>query len=519
MPLLQTFSNSSVRGMRSASGGSTVTVTGGTATVSGLYTIRTFTASDTLTVTGGSIAADILVIAGGGGGGNGGANYCGGGGAGGLIQATAVPLTGTLPIVIGGGGGLNSQGSNTTFSTYTAVGGGTGANSYYATGGAGGSGGGGGPTNGAGGAATSGQGNIGGVASSANAGGSDSGAGGGGGAGGAGYDRQSPGGFRNSPGGAGEGLQLSITGTAQWYAAGGVGSGYYYGDRGNGIGGGTSGYNYPQFQNIQIDPNGSAATGSGGGGKGWAQGGGSGGSGVVIVKYLTPVAGGGSPAAPLAPITSGLILHLDAANASSYSGTGTTWTDLSGNNYHGTLLNGPTYSATNGGSIVFDGTDDYVSGTLPTTAISNVTLQGWVNIQPGRKGPFFRLGSNGVGYSIGQGTTYYTTTGQEVVMLFSGIRWISTGASWNTGWQMVTMILDGSGVPSAYKNDTLIGSYGGSNAGAPSGSYELARVIGDEPGGGGPWAGNAGTFWVYNRVLSGAEITQNFNTYKSRYGL
>jgi hypothetical protein len=268
--------------------GVSATVTGGTVTTSGAYTIRTFTANGTLSVTGGTLVADVLVVGGGGGGGNGGANYCGGGGAGGLIQGSSVSLSGSLPIVIGAGGGLNAAGSSTTFSSYTAVGGGQGASSYYATGGSGGSGGGGGPTNGAGGAATSGQGNVGGVASSANAGGSDSGAGGGGGAGGAGYDRSSPGGYRNSPGGGGEALQLSISGSAQYYAAGGVGAGYYYGDRVSNIGGGTSGYNYPQFQNIQIDANGSANTGSGGGGKGWAQGGGSGGSGIVIIRYLTP---------------------------------------------------------------------------------------------------------------------------------------------------------------------------------------------------------------------------------------
>lgn len=268
--------------------GVSAVVSGGTVTTSGAYTIHTFTASGTLSITGGTLTADVLVVAGGGGGGNGGANYCGGGGAGGLIQGTAVTLSGSLPIVIGAGGGLNSQGGGTTFSSYSAVGGGAGASSYYTAGGSGGSGGGGGPTNGGGGAATAGQGNVGGVASSANAGGSDSGAGGGGGAGGAGYDRTSPGGYRNGPGGGGEALQSSITGTAKFYAAGGYGAGYYHGARVSDIGGGTSGYNYPQFQNIQIDANGTANTGSGGGGKGWAQGGGSGGSGIVVIRYLTP---------------------------------------------------------------------------------------------------------------------------------------------------------------------------------------------------------------------------------------
>ncbi len=60
-------------------------------------------------------------------------------------------------------------------------------------------------------------------------------------------------------------------------------------------------------------------------------------------------------------ITNGLILELDAANRKSYPGSGTTWTDLSGNGNTGTLTNGPTFSSANGGSIVFDGVDDYVN--------------------------------------------------------------------------------------------------------------------------------------------------------------
>lgn len=60
-------------------------------------------------------------------------------------------------------------------------------------------------------------------------------------------------------------------------------------------------------------------------------------------------------------VSEGLVLYLDAANSKSYSGTGTTWTDLSGNSNNATLVNGPTYSSLNGGGIVLDATDDFIS--------------------------------------------------------------------------------------------------------------------------------------------------------------
>ena len=54
-------------------------------------------------------------------------------------------------------------------------------------------------------------------------------------------------------------------------------------------------------------------------------------------------------------ITSGLVLNLDASNSTSYSGTGTIWTDLSGSGNNGTIISGTTYSNINGGTMVFSG--------------------------------------------------------------------------------------------------------------------------------------------------------------------
>jgi hypothetical protein len=75
------------------------------------------------------------------------------------------------------------------------------------------------------------------------------------------------------------------------------------------------------------------------------------------------------------PIT--LDLYYDAALPESYPGTGTTWTDLSGNGYTGTLNNGPTFSSDNGGGIVFDGSNDGVSTTYTANTGNTFTLAFW----------------------------------------------------------------------------------------------------------------------------------------------
>jgi hypothetical protein len=78
-------------------------------------------------------------------------------------------------------------------------------------------------------------------------------------------------------------------------------------------------------------------------------------------------------------ITSGLVLNLDAGNTASYPGSGTVWTDLSGNGYNGTLTNGPIYSSSNGGTIVFDGTNDVASfGNILNIGLSSWTMSCWV---------------------------------------------------------------------------------------------------------------------------------------------
>ena len=68
-------------------------------------------------------------------------------------------------------------------------------------------------------------------------------------------------------------------------------------------------------------------------------------------------------------VTSGLILNLDAGDALSYPGSGTTWYDLSGSGYNATLVNGASYSSSNGGIIYLSG-DTNPSGASSSPHIS-----------------------------------------------------------------------------------------------------------------------------------------------------
>ena len=241
-----------------------------------------------------SYTVEYLVVAGGGGGG--GTYSGGGGGAGGLLTATGFTVTPNeaYTVTIGAGGATSSassqgnDGTNSVFSSLTAIGGGGGGTSSGSgIGRSGGSGGGaerggvpGGTPFPAAGAGTPGQGNDGGLGYDAVS--NCTSGGGGGGAGGKGEDSPRNASNQNNAGAGGIGLQLSISGAAVYYAGGGGGGN----DQGNtpaagGLGGGGAGY-----MRGSGGAAGTANTGGGGGGAGNGPQGAAGGSGIVILRYL-----------------------------------------------------------------------------------------------------------------------------------------------------------------------------------------------------------------------------------------
>ena len=106
-------------------------------------------------------------------------------------------------------------------------------------------------------------------------------------------------------------------------------------------------------------------------------------------------------------ITDGLVLNLDAGDTSSYPGTGTEWFDLTSNNNDGVLTNGASYVTDGGGSILFDGVNDFVDCGNDTSfdITQTLTLECWV--KKSTKGGYHHLiskfpGSN-CSYLLGTG--------------------------------------------------------------------------------------------------------------------
>lgn len=204
-------------------------------------------------------------------------------------------------------------------------------------------------------------------------------------------------------------------------------------------------------------------------------------------------------------ITDGLVLYLDAANTRSYPGTGTTWSDLSRGGNNGTLTNGPTFDSSNGGSIVFDGVDDYTS--VSPNILSVNTVCGW--FRSTSTSGFRRLwqwGINEFSAYLNSGTydlrIIYKQNDSPTSYSFSANTWTNVAATYNGTTLNVyiagTQIFSSTRLPASSNNQFLIGS-----------------TIGGTQN----WNGNISQTLVYNRALSSTEILQNYNATKGRFGL
>ena len=210
-------------------------------------------------------------------------------------------------------------------------------------------------------------------------------------------------------------------------------------------------------------------------------------------------------------VSDGLVLYLDASNTRSYSGTGVTAYSISGIGSTATLVNGPTYRTVNGGSFVFDGTNDYINAPVDTSLFSTeATMIIWLKNTNAMSGIGF------LGYSEGSSNDHYPwPDGAAYISTFRNNRLgpITLSSTINRALPHMVSITTDSSNWRLYQNDTL--QYTTSSTGTvylsrfTIGSSALSYFYG----------GDIYAFMIYNKALSAAEITQNYNAFKQRYGL
>ena len=225
-------------------------------------------------------------------------------------------------------------------------------------------------------------------------------------------------------------------------------------------------------------------------------------------------------------ITDGLVLALDAANVKSYTGTGTTWKDLSGNGNNGTLVNGVGYNSSNLGSLSFDGVNDYVlAGRIPFTgtAIASVTWGLWVyphsttgniltmsvsNPQSGWNMPPISASNQRFRGKIWNNShlvspTYSLNNWYYLVLVWNySINSEERGQFFYVNGELQASQININYTSSGTDNFIFLGQSnpGADNTGMFSGKYGMFHIYG-------------------NKALTAQEVQQNFNATKGRYGL
>lgn len=222
-------------------------------------------------------------------------------------------------------------------------------------------------------------------------------------------------------------------------------------------------------------------------------------------------------------VTDGLALHLDAANPASYPGTGTTWTDLSGNNNNGTLVNGVGYDNTNGGSLVFDGTNDHVniqdSSSLVFTNNFTVQVVCSSNYPDSNNWRSPMMHTTDGSWMDGYGFYQYNGNFSFFVNTYNGAHIVNVS---KTAFPMTHWIATYNGQNLAiYENGVLrdTGSPYSTNIITPSSNLRVGSST---------WTGGVSRYWwngniaqssIYNRALTTQEIQQNYNALQLQYGL
>ena len=243
----------------------------------------------------------------------------------------------------------------------------------------------------------------------------------------------------------------------------------------------------------------------------------------TVTSTVTPTV---TPTATLVPpgpiIQNGLVINVNGTFAS-YPGTGTTWTSIAtGTTYNGDLINGPTWNTATGGYFSFDGVNDYCyfGDSSQGSDSGSRTFGGWVNSTTSSTDKvFYFRGEDGFGgwslslYKAGVTNKFACSA---VISNGSGTSTVTSTTTLvnNTWYYIVARWTSGTGL-SIYVNGTKEAtvSHTGTTLRNSDRGWEIARYNGPSYS-----DVSIGDFELYNRALSDAEVTTNFNTRKSLYG-
>ena len=217
-------------------------------------------------------------------------------------------------------------------------------------------------------------------------------------------------------------------------------------------------------------------------------------------------------------VTSGLVALYDAADRNSYPGSGTTWYDLSGNNYDLTLTNGPTW---NEDGFFDNDSDSYFTGpggpNIPT-GNSPYTMLVWAN-QRGTWAPANGLISIG-GYYTTNGSNALRTLGNNTAGHFHHYWWgndlslTNNNAGIGTNdWFMVAASFDGT-TRRIWVNGISRVSAAATGHNVTSATIQISKTVATEY-----QIGDMAGAAIYNRALSSEEMLQNYKAQKTRFGL
>ena len=212
----------------------------------------------------------------------------------------------------------------------------------------------------------------------------------------------------------------------------------------------------------------------------------------------------------VAPVTSGLVVHLDAGVSDSYPGSGSTWYDITANNNDFTLTNSPTYSSANGGKFQFNGSNQYAQGgpNLSTSNCTTIAIQRYATNNNSAKGRITNGRNNNwlLGMHSNKSSVYYANG------------WVTaTTSSVDTDWHIHAATENYSN-DARYFYDNNVYISGQTVSGGSQGPNEFSI---------GKYANTSNEYsdceiavlLVYNTQLNTTELTTIFDFYKARFGI